>query len=116
MGRRRYLPEIKSEYDVLRAEAERAAINFPVQASAAEIAKIALNSINVMIGMLGLENKAFVVLHVHDEYVVECDSQVVDDIKYIVEDSMRGAGNIIGLSVPLKAKASVGDSWAEIKG
>jgi DNA polymerase-1 len=107
-GRRLYLENIASRNAGLRAGAERAAINAPMQGTAADIIKRA------MIGLHGwLEPhaaKAMMVLQVHDELVFEADADFVDTLREAVVERMSQAAD---LRVPLLVEVGVGDNWDE---
>lgn len=105
-GRRRYLPELMSDNRVARENAERAALNAPIQGTAADIIKIAM--IRVSNALSGLQSR--MLLQVHDELVVEVAPGELSQVKAIVEREMNAA---ITLSVPLEVSAGVGANWDE---
>ena len=113
MGRRRYFPELREgsrvNASVARA-AERAAINMPIQGSAADIIKLAMIRLHDRLEQQGLH--ARMVLQVHDELVLEVPEQELDQVCGLVVDTMESAYE---LSIPLKVELSVGDNWMEIK-
>ena len=110
LGRKRYLPEINSSQFQVRAGAERAAINMPMQSLAADIIKIAMNNIAREIPIQSDEIK--LLLQVHDELVFEIKNAAVEkyalQIKAIMENAYK-------LKVPLEAEIKTGDNWGEMQ-
>lgn len=107
-GRRRYLPDIRSHNNNVRSLAERNAINAPLQGSAADIIKIAMNSVRRRFADEGITSK--VILQVHDELVVDTLRSEVDRVKTILKESMEGAAQ---LQVPLTVDIGTGENWLE---
>lgn len=110
LGRRRYIPEIKSSNAQARQAAERMAINMPVQGSAADIIKLAMIKIKEK-----MEEKAFkskLILQVHDELLFEAPREEVEEIERLVQEIMPQAWE---LCVPLKVEIKVGQNWGELK-
>ncbi|PAT12128.1 DNA polymerase I [Corynebacterium hadale] len=105
-GRRRYLPELNSDNRVARENAERAALNAPIQGTAADIIKVAM--VRVDKALAGYQSR--VLLQVHDELVVEVAAGELDEVRGIVEREMDGA---ISLLVPLEVSAGTGTNWNE---
>ncbi|GAA1175424.1 DNA polymerase I [Corynebacterium glaucum] len=105
-GRRRYLPELTSDNRIARENAERAALNAPIQGTAADIIKVAM--IRVDQALRGYASR--VLLQVHDELVVEVAPEELDEVQAIVEREMDGA---IDLLVPLEVSAGTGSNWDE---
>lgn len=105
-GRRRYLPELMSENRVARENAERAALNAPIQGTAADIIKVAM--LRVDAALKNLQSR--MLLQVHDELVVEVAPGELDTVREILEREMDSA---IKLSVPLEVSAGVGKNWDE---
>lgn len=103
-GRRRYLPELMSDNRVARENAERAALNAPIQGTAADIIKVAM--IRVDAALKGMKSR--MLLQVHDELVLEIAPGELEEVKAIVEREMDGA---ISLSVPLEVSAGSGENW-----
>jgi DNA polymerase-1 len=113
LGRRRYFPELSSHSAAnmgLRRAAERAAINMPVQGSAADIMKLAMIRLDRRLREQKL--RARMVLQVHDELVLEVPEAEVEAAKALVVEVME---NAYTLSVPLKVQASLGKTWMEMK-
>jgi len=107
-GRRLYLDNINARNQGLRAGAERAAINAPMQGTAADIIKRAMIEIDRWIGKHAGEAK--MLLQVHDELVFECDADFVDTLVPEVTRRMAGAAE---LRVPLVIDSGVGANWDE---
>jgi DNA polymerase-1 len=107
-GRRLYLDNINARNQGLRAGAERAAINAPMQGTAADIIKRAMIAIDGWIA--GHADQAKMLLQVHDELVFECDADFVDTLIPEVTARMAAAAE---LRVPLVIDAGVGDNWDE---
>ncbi|MGO1411319.1 MAG: DNA polymerase I [Microbacterium sp.] len=105
-GRRRPFPDLKSPNRVLRENAERAALNAPIQGSAADIMKIALLRINDDLRELSSR----VLLQIHDELVIEIAPGEWDRVEQIVRDRMGSAAE---LSVPLDVQVGHGSNWDE---
>ncbi len=110
LGRRRYLPEINSSQFQVRSGAERAAINMPVQSLAADIIKIAMNTIAMQTDIQSQEFK--LLLQVHDELVFEVIENKVAEYAEKIKSAMQGAYK---LTVPLLVEAKSGDNWAEMR-
>ncbi|MFS2241339.1 DNA polymerase I [Microbacterium sp. OR16] len=107
-GRRRPFPDLTSPNRVLRENAERAALNAPIQGSAADIMKIALNRIHDDLRDRGLASRAL--LQIHDELVVEVAAGEWDEVEGIVRERMAGAAE---LTVPLDVQVGRGRDWNE---
>jgi DNA polymerase-1 len=106
LGRRRPLPDIHSNNAVVRAFAERNAVNTPIQGSAADIIKVAM--VDVFREMEGMESR--LIMQVHDELVVDAAAPEVDDIKALLVRCMERA---VTLEVPLEVEVSEGQTWLE---
>ncbi|MDT3317169.1 DNA polymerase I [Microbacterium sp. KSW4-11] len=107
-GRRRPFPDLTSPNRVLRENAERAALNAPIQGSAADIMKIALVEIHQDLLDQGLGSR--VLLQIHDELVVEVATGEWDAVEQIVRTRM---GDAADLSVPLEVQIGRGGDWDE---
>jgi DNA polymerase-1 len=107
-GRRLYLENIASRNAGLRAGAERAAINAPMQGTAADIIKRAM--IDLHGWLLDHADRAMMVLQVHDELVFEADADFVETLRGEVVRRMARAAD---LRVPLVVDVGVGDNWDE---
>ncbi|MCI0522530.1 MAG: DNA polymerase I [Bacteroidales bacterium] len=107
-GRRRYLPDIHSRNQVVRGNAERNAINAPIQGSAADIIKIAM--VRIAERLKKELPDARMILQVHDELIFEVDETRVESLRTIVSEEMRGAAS---LNVPLETDTGTGYNWLE---
>jgi DNA polymerase-1 len=108
LGRRRYLPDITSGNNTVRAQAERVAINAPMQGSAADIIKVAMVRIHDRIKKERLKSR--LLLQVHDELVFDAHNDEAQDLKAMVKELMEGA---MRLDVPLVVDISLGKNWLE---
>ncbi|MCD8382554.1 MAG: DNA polymerase I [Clostridiales bacterium] len=108
MGRRRWLPELKSSNFNLRSFGERVALNMPIQGTAADIIKLAMIRVQARLKSEGYQGR--LVLQVHDELIVECPESEGDAIARLLEEEME---RVVSLSVPLVAEAKVGKCWAD---
>ena len=108
MGRRRYLKDINARNGMIRAMAERNAINAPIQGSAADIIKIAM--INVQKAMEQREMKSKMLLQVHDELVFDMHNSESSELKTLVKEKMVQA---VSLQVPLIVDIGEGLNWLE---
>jgi DNA polymerase I len=107
-GRRRYIPDINSKVFNVREAAERAAINMPIQGTAAGIIKRAMIDLAPLLLPFG----AKMLLQVHDELVLEAPESVVSEVSSLVQQTMEEA---FLLSVPLGVGIGVGNSWYDAK-
>jgi len=107
-GRRRYLRDIHSRNQVVRGNAERNAINAPIQGSAADIIKIAMIRINDKLKSGSFKSK--MILQVHDELIFETVKSELDSLREMVIAEMSGAAR---LDVPLKVDWGTGKNWFE---
>ncbi len=108
--RRRYIPELNSKIYSVRAFGERAAMNAPLQGTAADIIKAAMIRVEQQLNERIPDAK--LILQVHDELIVDCRQKDVDGVSEIVRDCME---NVIALQVPLSVEIGVGDNWLEAK-
>lgn len=106
--RRRPIPELSSSNFIQRSFGERAAMNAPIQGSAADIIKIAM--INVEKALIKNKLNARIVLQVHDELLIEAPIDETDAVKEILYSEMK---NAVNLSVPLEVEIEVGKDWFE---
>ena len=107
-GRKRYLPDINSRNATVRGYAERNAINAPIQGSAADIIKVAMNNIFDHLNKAGLKSK--MILQVHDELNFNVNENEIEKVKKIVSEEMENAYKLI---VCLKADCGIGNNWLE---
>ncbi|MDX1711054.1 MAG: DNA polymerase I [Rhodovibrionaceae bacterium] len=111
-GRKIHVPGIKDKNPAARNFAERAAINAPIQGTAADVIKRAMIRLPGALADAGLS--ARMLLQVHDELLFEVPEKEVEETTAVVRDIMEGAAApSVNLSVALVAEAGVGDSWAE---
>ncbi len=106
LGRKRQIPELRASNPALRGAGERMAINMPIQGTAADIQKIAMNRVAERLAAAGM--RARLLLSVHDELLFEVPRDEVDDLAALVRETMEGA---LPLSVPLIVDVKVGDDW-----
>lgn len=107
-GRRRYLPDLSSDNRQLREMAERAALNAPIQGSAADIIKKAMLGVDADLKAKQLKSR--MLLQVHDELVLEVAPGERDEVEALVRYQMASAAD---LSVPLEVQVGVGGNWQE---
>ena len=107
LKRRRYLRNINSRNHTVRSQAERNAINSPIQGSAADLIKVAM--LQIQKDLEAKQMKSKMLLQVHDELVFDAHKEELDDLKTLVEDRMVNA--IKGLSVNLDVGMGHGDNW-----
>lgn len=110
LNRRRYIPEIKSSNTILKNLGKRLAMNAPIQGSAADIIKIAM--VNVYKKLEERDLKSKLVLQVHDELIIECIEDELEEVSKIVKDEMEHA---VSMDVNLDVDLNTGDSWYETK-
>lgn len=106
LGRRRYLPELDSSNRNVREAAERAALNAPIQGSAADIIKVAMINVDSAMKAAGLKSR--VLLQVHDELLFEVADGERDTLEALVREQM---GSAYPLDVPLEVSVGYGTSW-----
>ena len=109
-GRRRYIPELKSNNYMVRKFGERVAMNTPIQGTAADIMKIAMIHVYRKLKEEGLQSK--VVLQIHDELLVEAPMEEKEKVKEILVSEME---SVAKLRVPLKVEAEEGKNWLAAK-
>ncbi len=107
-GRRRYIPELKSNNYMVRQFGSRVAMNTPIQGTAADIMKIAMN--NLYEKLKGFDAK--VILQVHDELIIEVKEDQKEEVKKILKESMESATK---LEIPLVVETLEGKNWYETK-
>ncbi len=104
----RYIPELSSKNFNIRSFGQRAALNTPIQGSAADIIKIAM--IHTANRLNGLKSK--LVLQVHDELIIYAQEREVEEVKQLLKDCMQ---NAVSITVPLTVNVAQGKNWAEAK-
>ena len=110
LGRRRYIPEIRSPNRIVRAAGERMAINMPIQGTAADIIKVAMVRIQERLDALML--RALMIIQVHDELIFEVPQEEVEPMKAIVMELMPSA---MTLAVPLNVELKTGFTWGDME-
>jgi DNA polymerase-1 len=111
LGRRRYFPALQgSPNAMIKNREEREAINAPIQGTAADIMKIAMLKVPLALEKANL--KAKMLLQVHDELVLECPKDELDQAAKIVKETMA---NAYQLDIPLSTEAKYGDNWGQMK-
>jgi DNA polymerase-1 len=106
-GRRRPCPDVRSSNFAIRAAAERAAVNMPLQGTAADMMKLAMISIHKK-----LPKGANLLLQIHDELIVECDKTSASAVEKIMKHEME---NVHKFKVPIEVEVRQGASWGELK-
>ncbi len=109
-NRRRYIPELQSNNYMVRQFGSRAAMNTPIQGTAADIMKIAMINVYKELKRRNLNSK--IVLQVHDEMMIEADINEKEEVKELLKNCMESA---ITLKVPLIADISEAENWYECK-
>lgn len=115
LGRRLYIPQIKSHQTQQRQAAERTAINAPMQGTAAELIKLAMLEIDAWIQQASSKNSqpiGHMVMQVHDELVFEVLESHIKPFSTMVRDKMT---SILSLSVPLEIHVRIGKNWGEVE-
>ena len=105
-GRRLYLREINASNAMRRQASERAAINAPVQGTAADIMKIAM--IKMHQSLEKEKSQAQIILQVHDELILDTPEKEIDKVVNLTTEAMMGAAQ---LDVPLEIDIGIGDNW-----
>jgi len=115
-GRRRYFPEIQSKLPFMKAQAERMAINAPIQGTEADVIKLAMIQVDEYLKKEKLDKEVLLLLQVHDELVYEVNENLVTDIAPKIQRIMESVINPKETSgVVCTANASVGDNWSQMK-
>lgn len=109
-GRRRNIPELKSQNYMVRQFGSRAALNMPIQGTAADIMKMAMIEVNKQIEEKGLKTR--LVLQIHDELLLEVPIEEKDEAIELLKEAME---NVVKLSVPLVAEVVCADNWYDCK-
>ncbi len=109
-GRKRILPDIHSKVRTIKAQAERMAINSPIQGTAADIIKLAMIKIDEEMRQKNLKSK--MLLQVHDELIFEVIEEELEIMKELVKSGMETVAN---LSVPLNVEMGIGVNWLDLK-
>ncbi len=109
LGRRRYIPEIRSRNPGMRGFGERTATNSPIQGTAADLIKLAMIRLHEKLS----DTSSRMLLQVHDELLFETPETEAEELGRLVREEMEGA---IELDVPLRVDLGIGESWYESKG
>jgi DNA polymerase-1 len=112
LGRRRYLPEITANQPMLKAAAERMAVNMPLQGTAADIIKLAMIKIFKEFGLDEGNKDLKMILQVHDELIFEIKEDKLKEYAGKIKNIME---NIYKLDIPLKVDVEVGNSWGDME-
>ncbi len=110
-GRKRFFPEIKSPIEYIRKEAERMAVNAPIQGSAADFIKIAMVKIDKTLEDKKLKEKTKMLLQIHDELLFEIDDKIADEIAPFIAGIME---NVYKSDIPIKVNAYIGKNWEDM--
>ena len=111
-GRKRYLPEINSGVQQVRAAAERMAVNMPIQGTAADLMKIAMIEVFRELKKTLQQSEIKMLLQVHDELVFEAPQELAKKIAKIIDEKME---KVHKLCVPIKVETEVGDNWQDLE-
>jgi DNA polymerase-1 len=109
-GRRRLVPNLTSRNFQMRAQAEREAVNMPIQGTAADILKKAMIDLHAELPRRGLKTK--MILTVHDELLFECEQAEADTAAAVVREQME---NAVSLTVPLTVDVGIAENWRDAK-
>ena len=109
-GRRRPIPELSSGNYMQRSFGERVAMNSPIQGTAADIIKIAMNHVHARLKKEGLKSR--LLLQVHDELLIETRKDEIEQVSRILEEEMKGAAS---LAVELEIDMHQGETWYDAK-
>lgn len=110
LGRRRYFPDINSSNQMLRSQAERMAINAPIQGTAADLMKLAMIKVHTELSQVSVKSR--LLLQVHDELVLEVPQEETEKVAKFLKETME---NVYKLSVPIVVDIGVGKNWGETK-
>ena len=109
-GRRREIPEIRNANRMVREFGKRAAMNAPIQGSAADLIKLAMIDIDRMMKNAGVKSQ--MILQVHDELIFNVPEDEIEEMKDLINEGMV---NAMKLKVPLSAECAIGRTWYEAK-
>lgn len=113
LGRRRDLPDIRAKNPAIRANAERMAMNTPIQGTAADLMKLAMIRLDEKLSKA--KKKAKLIIQVHDEVVVDCPKDEIEEVRAIVIESMEKAfDGVIELDLPLRVNVAQGENWMDL--
>ena len=109
-GRRRYIKELSSNNYMVREFGKRAAMNTPIQGTAADIIKLAMIKVYQAIKEQGLKSR--LILQVHDELIINTYVDELETVKKLLEENME---NAYSMTVALKAELNEGSNWYQLK-
>ena len=110
-GRRRYLPALRSSVPFVRASAERMALNAPLQGTAADIVKLAIIRVDEILKKENLNDRAHLLLQVHDELLYEIVTKDADQIIPLIKKAME---SIVIDPIPFTVKVETGPTWGDL--
>jgi DNA polymerase-1 len=110
-GRRRLMPDLNNRNFQLRGDAERRAVNFPIQGTAADILKRAMLDVHAALGSVA-RGRARMILTVHDELLFETPTEAADETAALIRDRMERA---VTLNVPLEVDIGIAENWKDAK-
>lgn len=114
-GRRRQFPEMKSTLPYVRAQAERTAINAPIQGTQADIIKLAMVRVDSLLEHEGVQNDALLLLQIHDELVYEIKNEKLQDLTQKIKHIMESVVSVEETNgVPIIAEGRSGPNWGEM--
>lgn len=114
-GRRRQFPEMKSSLPYVRAQAERMAINAPIQGTSADVIKLAMVRVNDLLTQTGEQASARLLLSVHDELVYEITNEKIDALSVRIKEIMESViPSVDAQGVPLLAVLKTGSDWGSL--
>ncbi len=111
-GRRRYFPALRSRLPYIRAQAERMAMNAPLQGTAADMVKIAMKKIDQALREGDLINQCHFLLQIHDELIYEVEIDKEAEARQVIKASME---NVLTEQIPFTVEVSSGPNWGELK-
>ena len=115
-GRRRYFEGIKSSLPFIRAQAERMAINAPIQGTEGDLVKLAMVEVDEYLNKKGLKKDVKLLMQIHDEVVYEVKTELIEKVSKEIEKIMEGVlSSKDTKGVPILVDASFGPSWGEMK-
>ena len=118
-GRKRFFPAIRSSIPFIKAMAERAAGNAPIQGTTADIIKLAMLHVDMAIKASPLKDKVFMIMQIHDELVFEVADDVISEAEKLIKETMEGVLNSVPVTienkVPIDVSISHGKTWGEAK-
>jgi DNA polymerase I len=109
MGRKRNLPDIRSSNPAIRNNAERMAMNSPIQGTAADLMKLAMIELDRALEQGGFQSK--LIIQVHDEVVLDCPKKEAPEVRKLLETVME---NAMSISVPLRVNSATADNWMDL--